>query len=206
MLEDTFYDLNQSLPPEKYNRFFYHLGIAGNTAESTISGITTTLLQRARVTQEAGQPLDPGRTLSIISLGLNDSWVRRKTNQPNTDRVAFWRNVGMVASEITRFSRLLYVGPTRCDTNLVSDYRRHAVPSQTESLIQYEDMAAQRVKQAGGAVVYLAKRSSEDPSYTMCNDGIHPNDEGHAWIAQHVRPTFTRMLSSYWTPEYEAAA
>lgn len=63
-----------------------------------------------------------------------------------------------------------------------------------EVLARYSDWLIEQRAKAGWTVIdlhgpmaaYLAEKRQADPGFTLCPDGIHPNDEGHRLMARTV--------------------
>lgn len=183
-------------PASRAPRVFYELGLYAAKAENLATSIPLELPVRFRLFSESREGYDRTKRLSIITVGGNDAYVRRHTNENITPMSDFSRQIGRIARTAIEQGEVLYVGIPPCDEDRRSRFKGIVAAPQGDSRIAYENEAVRIFKEVGARTVPLAEEGYSSPEYMMnlTDDGVHGTRMNEDWIFKRVVPHFDDIV------------
>lgn len=144
-----------------------NLGIGGETTDDMVLRVATVTAEKA--------------DLALVTLGIND--VPRIDNDSNAERrVPLERhreNVRRILGDIAAQCTVVYI------TQYPVAYAKSNLDQET--VRSYVDAAADVAREIGITVVDVHREIDEDRFLRFIDeDGLHFNDDGHAWIAERL--------------------
>lgn len=170
----------------------YELGIPGDTARDVLSRFEVELLPRAphKSLQE---------TIVVFAVGVNDSKAANKPNNFLSDQDQYATNMRAcikIAKE--HATNVLCVGLLPVDESKASP--RHTLGGEgvayfsNRRIEQFEAGLVAVCKQEKTPCVPLFAAVPPNWQQHFLADGLHPNDAGHQWIFEQVKPMFRKIL------------
>jgi lysophospholipase L1-like esterase len=193
-LRDRYYAHNTDYPAAS-KAWFHELAVPGMTAEHLVEGITQGEASR-RYRADAS-------TLSIVSLGGQQPSVDIR-EKSELDLPEFALQIGAVASHLYDIGDVLYVGVPAPNVQRLKAVRGAVLDRYTDAEIggvlrTYEAVAIDALREAAPPdrnfrAVPLFDATHENPDYGIHPDAVHPDDRGHHFIYEHVRPYFDELV------------
>ena len=164
----------------------FNLGISGGTSGSILARFDNE--SRARQNRE--------KMAFIVSTGLNDSYREGQHNY-NSAPEEYGKNLQEIASKAKAFSDIiLFVGLVAPDEKLTMPVFWRDIYYSDERVKIFEDVMKKIAAENG---IYFAPIFEEfkkhlDENDNLLADGLHPNNDGHEFILQLVRPELDKLL------------
>jgi len=183
--------LNGQLWDSDRGTVLYELGVSGDTARDVLGRFEVELLARA-------PHANPQDTSVIFAAGVNDSKATNKSDN-------FLSDADQYATTIQAFIRIAkgHAANIICVGLLPVDEARSNPRHTLGGDIAY--FFNRRIKQFEAALVEVCKKEHiacvslfgqvpTDWKQNYLADGLHPNDAGHEWIFEQVRPKLKAIL------------
>jgi len=180
---------------------FYNLGVLGETACKLVDRIEPELALRRRTGH--------GRqTMSIVSIGLNDS-LTRVDGLPLKTPLEFAGQVERIVHGARRYSdQVLCMGFTAFDEARTNPFKGRDAIFRLDRSREFEKIALEVSSAMGATALSLFDKSIAAGFTTggglLASDGLHPNSWGHKWIRAQVSPiaeTLWRSPPHSWQEE-----
>lgn len=170
---------NLKARPAQFARVF-NLGIGGNTSDQLVYRFEAEFSARLRKEYE---------TICVFAVGINDASIVLPSERHRVEPEDFQRHVRTLI-ERTRFytSKIAFVGLTPVDE--VKTNPRLSSPEEAVRMVDiffYNRLLQQITAEEG--VLYidvLQDWMAELGDKGWSQDGLHPNAEGHAWMAERI--------------------
>ena len=155
----------------------YNLSINGGT--------TADLLNRLEC--EAIPRLSKDKTITIISIGLNDSMLHIADGKNRISEDQYENNLVEMAKTAKEFSKVIFIGLTPIDENKTNPIPwRKEYSYQSKFVKQYNEIMQKVAEEQDTCFIDLLSRFNN--SYIeLLDDGVHPNDEGHKQIFEIIK-------------------
>lgn len=182
-----FADLEHNDEPTVFN-----LGVSGDSSDKILRRIEHETIAR---TWEGQLPV------VVVQIGLNDSSFRETVHENNL-MVAYNQyaaNLHMIARALSPlYSSLIFVGASAVDESMTrpwSDSGRHWL---NQSIHRYELSMRDVAAELEIPFIPLFERFKEalDNGHNFLSDGLHPNEDGHQFIADIVLPALNNTMST----------
>lgn len=167
---------------EKFNNIsLYNLGINGDTS----SGVLT------RLHNEISTHSVYGLQGIIYAVGVNDSAKRQETGDNWVPYNVFQKNIQSLHLQgLSYTDKIMFIGLTSVVDSLLAPYPGDPDKTYTQTSVdRYDQVIREYCRLHKVAYVPL-------PNINLCNDGLHPNTQGHQKIFELVRPIVEQMLTS----------
>lgn len=198
MLRQRFYDLNERNPHARFSDLSY----VGDTSQRLAERVSAELPSRTRKNRQH---------LSVVALGGQDIWEQLRANGlPNTFiHPTIQHTLGntiRAARELKQHGMTLVIGPVACKTSLAGLYGfddiaqankavNSALAQTGNALFEAFDIAAEPYPSEWSfKYVPLLGASIRDPRFTLSRDGVHPDEQGHAWMYEQIVPHFDKLV------------
>ncbi len=160
----------------------YNHGISSDTSQRTLERMPSLLDAYSKEDNEHA---------FVISLGTNDSVWFPATQQfwvSEDEFVANMNRIVQLAMPLTNehANKIVLLGSPSLDETKTHPYTyRDDIESANEDIARYEDRLRDVATNTGVVFVPLHATFSASTPLTMLNvDGVHPNDQGHEFIAE----------------------
>ncbi len=178
-----FYD---KTPDDEYDILFYNLGVSGDTTEHLLK----------RFEEELDCRLEPDEdNIVIIQIGKNDSALMNSKGKKS------WVDIGRYEANLKRLyelaakrtDKVLFVGlGTVQEDGAIYERYTPELTYLNEEFRRY-DAALKRVAEETGAhYIPVAKKFGRYNPEEVFNDGVHPNNKGHAILFRIVKNYLVR--------------
>lgn len=171
------------------SHWFYNLGISGNLSQD--------ILDRIEIESLARKVHKPDkRSVFIFAVGVNDSCLKGVHDpQPRCSESNFKNNYSRLISYAQQYTeKIICVGLLPVEETKVN-------PIFSEYWYKNE-----RIKQFNGIIQELAHQqqfcfidlyeqmTSENQKKSLYIDGLHPNESGHEWMYDQIKPKVIEQL------------
>lgn len=199
-----YYELNARNP----HAVFFDASYPGDT--------TASLAQR--VEEELPRRVRQGRQhLSVVALGgqdlfsaLKEGGIPDRYGHPTTQKIL--GNTLRAAEVLGKYGMTLVVGPTVCKTELAGLYGQSDMAGRDVDILKglcwvnialHEAFDMASVSQLSDSLfagdtrfrfASMLRASSQDPQFELGRDGIHPSEQGHAWLYSRIVPLFDALV------------
>jgi acyl-CoA thioesterase I len=153
----------------------YNLGISGDTTEDLLERFDHDI---------AGKNLD----LIIFAIGINDSEFIISINNQLVILEKFEENIRKLvekSKEIT--GDVIFIGPTAVEEDKTSPIAWNAdVVYKNSDIEKYNDKLKEICEKENLKFIDIHEEMQKIDYKKMLTDGLHPNAEGHKWIAEKI--------------------
>lgn len=166
----------------------FNLGVSGDTAEGICSRMMNEMQSRQLYEDEEA---------IVIAIGLNDSVLL--DNRAVTDMEDFQKSIEKIIKNAQKISnRILLVGLTPVVEDLTDPWKFSTTGKQWKNnrIDLFEDTIKQSALRNDVKFVPLYDKLTElmEEGVEVHADGLHPNNEGHQFIADLVKPHLEGLL------------
>lgn len=160
-----------------------NLGVGGDTSAM--------VLKRATSETEARAP-EGYEPIFILSVGANDARADSPTGQPRISLASYRQNIEKIVQLFLRYSsQVLLIGFTAVDEKAIV---QRGVFHTNERLKQFDTALTEIARDHDVTKVdLLDKMLKEDYAHWLV-DGLHPDEHGHAWVHDQVKPHVLKAL------------
>lgn len=166
----------------------FNLGISGDTVERVLDRFDDEVKRRET---EKG-------AIVVIAVGINDA--RMRDNRAFIDEYDFQRHFEKLLQKARKTTnKVMCVGLTAVDESLTDPWPYSSGRNQWSNprINAFEDIIKQAAMREDIVFVpvhdqFLARLEA---GHKLLSDGLHPNDEGHAFIAQLVRVELEKLIA-----------
>lgn len=133
--------------------------------------------------------LESGEPYLIFSIGTNDSIWLKKEERYWVELEAFKVNIRALIKKAKRYSdKIVFLGSLPVDESKTRPYHNDAdLQSSNQDIKEYEVATESVCKEEGVDFVPVFVEASEGNYLKLLfNDGIHPNDVGHAYLFEKI--------------------
>ncbi|MDZ4247764.1 MAG: GDSL-type esterase/lipase family protein [Patescibacteria group bacterium] len=174
--------IDQECLQSKLKKFYltYNLGISSDTSEQ--------LLQRFDA-DVASHMHEEGELMFVFSIGTNDSTRNAKDNKLWVEPKDFENNVRKLLQKAKRHSdKMLFLGNMPVDESKTQPYVFDpTITSSNEDIQAYEKIAMEVCRKENvDCLPVFSQVAAIDYQKLLIFDGLHPNDDGHALLADLV--------------------
>lgn len=181
-------------PAEGVGHEVYNLGIPGATSAM--------LLKRAQ--NELSARTKSGRKLIILlSVGVNDSKNTDGQGSHLVDIATYKQNIEKILVVFLEASAsVIAYGFTPVDETKTSPYTGSSVAPAVyltnNRIKEFEKVFIGAAAQKGAQTLPLFEQAIQESwvRFFICNDGLHPNSAGHAWLAEKIKPVLWKELQT----------
>jgi lysophospholipase L1-like esterase len=166
-------DLDNNIQPSVFN-----LGISGNTTRDLLDRVRNETMART----SKGEPI-----ITVVAIGTNDGlfeadrqWIEPEEFRTNVEKIM------TILKPIT--TAIILVGNPACDETKTTPVSWGDFTYTNRELERSEKTLAE-VASAHGlpyVPIYNGFKAKLDVGENLLMDGLHPNDAGHAYIAERV--------------------
>ena len=199
MLRQHYYEeLNADVGTTRHPPIFYEIGaFATNAADLAAAVIGPETKQRFRIYGEK-DGYDPTKRLSIVSVGVNDSYLLTEEGEHATPLEDFQRDIGTIATALAAQSQILYVGLLPCHEELRREFWdiKNTLP-QLRSRELYEETAIDTFAAAGAQTIPATAQAANSAIYmnNISEDGIHGGVPSEQKVYEWVVRRFDDMVA-----------
>lgn len=161
-----------------------NLSVSGHTSQEVVK----------RIKQESEARSNDERILTIIAIGVNDSYEKKGARR--TPKPEFANNMKRIIEIAKTFGNVMILGLTSCVESRVKPTRWDGELVYTNELIkQYDAIVKDEAENANVVFVPLWQKTYDAQALieTM-PDGIHPNAAGHEVIYNEVKKKLDEIL------------
>lgn len=180
-----YYDTQNIERPSDDLPTLYNLGVSGNSSNELL----------ARVDNETKARNNDEPLAIIFAIGVNDA--RTKAGKNFSDTNLYRQNLAELTKQAREYSeKILFIGLTSCVEELANPVA-WGDTGYTNSRIKEFDTALQDFcEQNELSFVEIFKPFREKQAQVeLLPDGVHPNGEGHQFIADLVKPKLEELLN-----------
>ncbi len=183
-----YYDLQNISGEDKNAPTIFNLGISGDTSTDIL----------ARFQSETENRKWPGEEFAIVfSVGVNDSYIKSGENIMDIEQ--YLQNLSMLLDLARKYTtKVVFVGLTPCvegrtnpvawDKDIAYSYSR---------LEGFNDGLRNFCIENKVDFVDILKPMTDKQTQTeLLPDGVHPNHEGHKFIAELIQPQLDNILKN----------
>lgn len=172
-----------------YEHVVYNVGIDGDTSNQLLK----------RIDHDINLRKYPTGQVVIIAIGTNDSVFRLDTKETDCDEASFSDNLSRLVTLARKHTeKILLIGTLPCEES-----KMQPMPWSTKG----KSYSNERLKKFNAVIQDVAKQNKlvsvdmfdemlSDTYQEMLSDGIHPNDRGHEWIYNQIKPKLMAMLEN----------
>ena len=170
----------------------YNLGVPADTSAEVLSRLDLEIQARRR-------PMQPS-TLVLLSIGMNDSRAIETPENYVSTPDAFGSRISELLRRVSQSSAAsAVVGFSPVNERLTTPKLQPRTGRRsyfTNSRIEkFESVLCERALSAGMSAIPVFRAATEVGwDAKLCADGLHPNDEGHQFIADLVLPWVRRAV------------
>ncbi len=192
-----FYDENDGGWVRLLQRDFFKESRAGkrdvNIINLSVSGHTSQEVVK-RIKQESEVRSNDERILTIIAIGVNDSYEKKGVRR--TSKSEFANNMKKMIEIAKTFGNVMILGLTSCVESRVKPTRWNGELIYTNELIkQYDAIVKDEAQRANVVFVPLWQKTyNAQALIETMPDGIHPNAAGHEVIYNEVKKKLNEIL------------
>lgn len=164
----------------------YNLGIAGDTARGVLKRMKYEVKSR-RLHAEA--------EVIVIAIGMNDTMIYKGVDATPPD-LFHDELVQLLESARELTAKLLFVGLTAVDDAACSPWKYSSTEEcfNNDRIWQFESITREFCKEEHISHVKIFEKFKKAHEKTgLLADGLHPNDAGHAFIANLVKPAIDKL-------------
>ncbi|HFK5584154.1 TPA: SGNH/GDSL hydrolase family protein [Elizabethkingia anophelis] len=161
----------------------FNLGIGGETTDGIVK----------RFSAEVAARTSPDQNLIFFAYGAND--VALKEGYRMVESEKFKTNLREVigkAKEITSHLHIISILPVASAIDGIT------VPSgkqrSNQIIEEYNQVLQEFAAQYGIAFINLYHSFFKEKDILLSDDGVHPNDKGYQFIAEHIKPFIEKFL------------
>lgn len=166
----------------------YNLGVVGATTSSVVKRLSYEI--EARRFQE-----DP--YVFVMAVGLNDTQFAGEEFMATPEQ--YKDELDVLINGARHYSnKLLFVGLTPVDDELCNPWLHSptAVSFKNERVLDFEEVLRKTSLSEGiPHVQVFEKFQAEQQNQELLADGLHPNEAGHQFIADLVKPELDKLLA-----------
>ncbi len=170
--------------------WLYNLGISGD--------LTTDVLKRIEVESIARKVAQRAKgVVFVFAIGINDSALEGTTNpSPHLNVDQFSKNYQSLISFAKKYTdKILCINITPVDetkTNPIYDNLWY----KNDRIQQFNEVIKEVATKNQANFIDIHAPFSEEPNFVkMMIDGLHPNDHGHLWMLEHIKPQVLKILN-----------
>lgn len=171
---------------DRYFATFFNLGISGDKSDSVLHRLQVEIEARARPDEEF---------VLVFAVGTNDAYV--KNDQPYSSVEKFNENVEALIKIAKRYAnKIMFIGVASCDESRTKPVFWDNVIWENNRLKEF-DLALEKICQQHNInfLTIFEKFQQEQRKRNLLEDGIHPNNAGHQFIAELVQPNLEQLIS-----------
>ncbi len=183
-----YYDLQNISGEDKDAPTIFNLGVSGDTSTDIL----------ARFQSDTENRKWPGEEFAIVfSVGVNDSYIKSGKNIMDTGQ--YLQNLSKLLELAHKYTnKVVFIGLTPCveertnpvawDKEITYSYSR---------LESFNDELRSFCIESKVDFIDILKPMTEKQTQTeLLPDGVHPNNEGHKFIAELVQPQLDSILKN----------
>jgi len=168
----------------------FNLGISGD--------ITTGVIKRLANETEARKWRWPHEKFAfVVAIGINDAVMEEGTERSSADK--YQSELKTLLQEVNKFSdRVMFVGLTPIVEHIVNDRLWKSKRYLEQRVIEFDEVLKEFCVEQKVPYVHLHQPMKErmDAGHSLFDDGLHPNDAGHEFIFQLIRPELDKLLAA----------
>lgn len=177
---NDFFDTNYS-----EENIVFNLGIPSETSTDLVARFEREL--NARIKSKNHEDY----SIAIIATGINDSKLKYKENQ--VTEVDFIKNIDEIISIAEKYvDKIIVVGPTQVQKGKTTNFRN-------DIILKYNRLLKSTCLNKGIEFIDVSETLSPSSEY-YCDDGVHPNKDGHHYIARKVINDLSSLNREYINP------
>lgn len=166
----------------------FNLGISGDKAGGVLKRFDA---------EVAARQIYPETNVIVIAIGTNDSWIT--DDKPVNDPHHYAEEISeLIAKAKLITDRVLFVGMPSVDDKMCNDgwqYSSEKPATSNDRIWEFEQaLRTTCAKQNVPLVKIFETFKARDEQQSLLSDGLHPNDAGHALIADLVKPEIEKLL------------
>lgn len=162
-----------------------NLGISANTTTEILARIESDSIVRK---------VDRGDAVFVLAIGINDSRAEDEPTNYRFEINEFQSNMTKIIEIIKRWTNdIILVGLTPVDESLASPIYGNIFYN-NERISEFNSVIGKLAVNNDLKYVDIFEAMSKLDYKSMMSDGLHPNDAGHEWIAEQVKPHLMKML------------
>ena len=161
----------------------FNLGIGGETTDGIVK----------RFSAEVAARTSPDQNLIFFAYGANDVALKEGCRMVESEK--FKTNLREVigkAKEITSHLHIISILPVASAIDGIT------VPSgkqrSNQIIEEYNQVLQEFAAQYGIAFINLYHSFFKEKDILLSDDGVHPNDKGYQFIAEHIKPFIEKFL------------
>lgn len=168
----------------------FNLGISGDTAAG---------LAKRLEAEVAARQLYPDSDVIVIAIGINDAALR--ANRAELDVYGFQLEIDKALDIALRITdKVMLVGLTAVDENLTDPWKYSSTGKQWHNarINAFEDTIKQSAERKDVPFVPIHDRfmAALEAGQDLLADGLHPNEAGHQFITELVKPVLDELIAS----------
>ena len=162
----------------------FNLGISGNKSDDLLARLENET--KVRVAKELA---------FIIAIGVNDTKTQSGINYSNTGR--YKQNLSKILDKAKKYSdKIMFVGLTPCGEGDLTFLEWGENKYTNDRIKKFDDTLHQFCLENQVPLVKIYEPFLEaKASAKLLEDGLHPNDEGHQFIAELVLPKLKTLIA-----------
>ncbi|MGC9310632.1 MAG: GDSL-type esterase/lipase family protein [Candidatus Aenigmatarchaeota archaeon] len=159
----------------------FNFGVPGDSSAGLLARFESDLLPRWKESEDA---------IIIFQIGINDTQFVSKEGALRTTKADFGSNISNLIGIAQKYTKkVIFIGitPVNEEQTLTvpwyhDDYYKNA------TICEYSGIIEQVCNKKGAKFIDLFEKFHDEKAYfENLEDGLHPNDKGHAWIFRVVR-------------------
>lgn len=161
----------------------FNLGIGGETTNGLVNRFST----------EADARTSPDQNLIFFAYGAND--VAMKEGKRITDVIKLRANLQEVVEKAKKITPYLYIISILPVASAIDGITVPSGKQRSNQIIEEYNQSLQEFA-AQHEIVFIDLYHSffAEKDILLSGDGVHPNDKGYQFIAEHIKPFIERFL------------
>ncbi|OPC53290.1 SGNH/GDSL hydrolase family protein [Elizabethkingia miricola] len=161
----------------------FNLGIGGETTNGLVNRFST----------EADARRSPDQNLIFFAYGAND--VAMKEGKRMTDVIKLRANLQEVVEKAKKITPYLYIISILPVASAIDGITVPSGKQRSNQIIEEYNQSLQEFA-AQHEIVFIDLYHSffAEKDILLSGDGVHPNDKGYQFIAEHIKPFIERFL------------
>ncbi len=170
----------------KWSPSVYNLGIDGDTADDLVKRIGPEI-------EAQRKPWTGSHDIYVIGIGINDSRAQDVSDNYVSSLAHYVDQLSQITKIIQkRSNNILFVGLNPVDDKLVGEIGEDIY--KLERVKEFDQTLQQFCEEYQLPIVHIFEPMLKLVYRSMLFDGLHPNDAGHEWMYEQIKPQIQRMI------------